>query len=98
MWQKLAAKLGSRSGLAALMKKSAIMTLCVIYRQALAIKAVRFINRIVLNNSRLFKQLCFDINSEHETLFFHMHWLSKENMVSRWERKTNKEIRKTTSC
>jgi hypothetical protein len=110
MWQKLAgfctdgapAMLGSRSGLAALIKKknpSAITTHCVIHRQALAaktlpecfaitmktaIKVVNFIKRSALH-TRLFKKLCSDMNSEHETLLFHteVRWLSKGNMLSR---------------
>lgn len=110
MWQKLAgfctdgapAMLGSRSGLAALIKKknpSAITTHCVIHRQALAAKTlpecfaitmrttvqvVNFIKRSALN-TRLFKKLCSDMNSEHETLLFHteVRWLSKGNMLSR---------------
>lgn len=110
MWQKLAgfctdgapAMLGSRSGLAALIKTknpSAITTHCVIHRQALAaktlpkcfaiamntaIKVVNFIKNSALN-TRLFKKLCSDMNSEHETLLFHteVRWLSKGNMLSR---------------
>lgn len=110
MWQKLAgfctdgapAMLGSRSGLAALIKTknpSAITTHCVIHRQALAAKTlpecfaiamktainvVNFIKNSALN-TRLFKQLCSDMNSEHETLLFHteVRWLSKGNMLSR---------------
>lgn len=110
MWEKLAgvctdgapAMLGSRSGLAALIKTknpSAITTHCVIHRQALAaktlpecfalsmktaIKVVNFIKKSALN-TRLFKQLCSDMNSEHETLLFHteVRWLSKGNMLSR---------------
>ncbi|XP_046976463.1 SCAN domain-containing protein 3-like [Vanessa cardui] len=110
MWERLAgfctdgapAMLGSRSGLAALVKTknpSAITTHCVIHRQALAaktlpecftialktaIKVVNFIKKSALN-TRLFKQLCSDMNSEHETLLFHteVRWLSKGNMLSR---------------
>jgi hypothetical protein len=96
MWQKLAgfctdgvpATLGSRSGLAALIKKnnpSAITTHCVIHRQALdaktltecsavtvktATKVVNFI-KISALHTHLFKKLCSDMNSEHETLLFH---------------------------
>ncbi|KAJ8721019.1 hypothetical protein PYW08_006484 [Mythimna loreyi] len=78
---------------------SAITTHCVIHRQALAaktlpecftvalktaIKVVNFIKKSALN-TRLFKQLCSDMNSEHETLLFHteVRWLSKGNMLSR---------------
>ncbi|CAH2102489.1 unnamed protein product [Euphydryas editha] len=110
MWERLAgfctdgapAMLGSRSGLAALIKTknpSAITTHCVIHRQALAaktlpecfgivmktaIKIVNFIKNSALN-TRLFKQLCSDMSSEHETLLFHteVRWLSKGNMLSR---------------
>lgn len=110
IWQKLAgfctdgapAMLGSRSGLATLIKTknpAAITTHCVIHRQALAaktlpecfaiamktaIKVVNFIKNSALN-TRLFKQLCSDMNSEHETLLFHteVRWLSKGNMLSR---------------
>lgn len=110
MWERLAglctdgapAMLGSRSGLATLVKTknpSAITTHCVIHRQALAaktlpeyftlalktaIKVVNYIKKSALN-TRLFKQLCSDMNSEHETLLFHteVRWLSKGNMLAR---------------
>ena len=50
----------------------------------IAIKVVNFIKKSALN-TRLFKQLCSDMNSEHETLLFHteVRWLSKGNMLSR---------------
>ncbi|XP_067138049.1 protein FAM200C-like [Centruroides vittatus] len=95
------ATLGSNSGLSALIKKnqSAITTQCNIHRRAsaaktlpecsaitmkTAIKVVNFIKRSVLN-TRLFKKLCCDMNSEHKTLLFHTEarWLSEGNMLSR---------------
>lgn len=110
MWEKLVgfctdgapAMLGSRSGLAALIKQknpSVITTHCIIHRQALAaktlpecfsntmkiaIKVVNFIKNSALN-TRLFKKLCSDMDSEHESLLFHteVRWLSKGNMLER---------------
>ena len=48
----------------------------------LAIKGVNFINVGALN-SRLFKQLCVDMDSEHQSLLFHtnVRWFSKGNML-----------------
>ena len=47
----------------------------------LAIKVINFIKAGALN-SRLFKQLCVDMDSEHQALVFHtnVRWLSKGNM------------------
>lgn len=76
-----------------------IKTDCVFHRQALvaktlpecfaltmktAIKVVNFIKKSALN-TRLFKQLCSDTNSEHETLLFHtdVRWLFKGNILLR---------------
>ncbi|KAJ0169986.1 hypothetical protein K1T71_014592 [Dendrolimus kikuchii] len=49
-----------------------------------AIKVVNFIKKSALY-TRLFKRLCSDMNSEHETLHFHteVRWLSKGSMLSR---------------
>ncbi|XP_068243831.1 protein FAM200C-like [Palaemon carinicauda] len=49
-----------------------------------AIKVVNFIKSGALN-SRLFKLLCKDMDSEHEALLFHtnIRWLSKGNMLER---------------
>lgn len=72
---------------------------CMIHRQALAsktlpgpldtvleqvIKIVNFIKGGPLN-SRLFKQLCADMDAEHNTLLFHtsVRWLSKGNVIKR---------------
>ncbi|XP_008180095.2 protein ZBED8-like [Acyrthosiphon pisum] len=110
MWEKLAgfctdgvpAMLGSRSGLATLVKEkncSALTTHCVIHRQALASKtlpeeliytlkqSVKMVNAIKSSalNTRIFKKICLDIDSEYETLLFHteVRWLSKGNMLAR---------------
>ena len=50
----------------------------------LAIKVVNFIKAGALN-SRLFKQLCVDMDSEHQALLFHtnVRWLLKGNMLGR---------------
>ena len=53
----------------------------------LAIKVVNFIKAGALN-SRLFKQLCVDMDSEHQSLLFHtnVRWFSKGNMLGwLWE-------------
>uniref|UniRef100_UPI00358EA1AE protein FAM200C-like n=1 Tax=Myxine glutinosa TaxID=7769 RepID=UPI00358EA1AE len=78
---------------------SAIGTHCVIHRESLAsntlpaemrdflnlaIKVVNFIESGALN-SRLFKQLCKDLDCDHQALLFHtnVRWLSKGNMLGR---------------
>lgn len=78
---------------------SVIGTHCILHREALAsrtlpaevrdvlnlaIKVVNFIKAGALN-SRLFKLLCKDMESEHEALLFHtnVRWLSKGNMLGR---------------
>ena len=74
-------------------------THCVIHRYALATKTVPAFLQNVLNsvikivnyikssslNTRLFKQLCKDMNSSHEVLLFStsVRWLSKRNFLSR---------------
>ncbi|XP_022823722.1 SCAN domain-containing protein 3-like [Spodoptera litura] len=110
MWDKLAAlctdgapaMLGSRSGLATLVKQknpNVITTHCIIHRQALASKtlpgclndtlkiAIKIVNLIKSSalNTRLFKKLCTEMDSDHETLLFHteVRWLSKGNMLGR---------------
>ncbi|XP_076062406.1 protein FAM200C-like [Oratosquilla oratoria] len=74
-------------------------THCILHREALgsrtlpvemmdvlnvAIKIVNFVKAGALN-SRLFKLLCKDMESEHEALLFHtnVRWLSKGNMLGR---------------
>ncbi|KAF2891766.1 hypothetical protein ILUMI_14407 [Ignelater luminosus] len=87
MWQKLAgfctdgvpAVLGSRSGLAALIKKKnpyAITTHCVIHRQALAAKTLPECFAITMKTA---------IKLWTRNTFFHTEvpWLSKGNMLSR---------------
>ena len=76
---------------------SVISTHCILHREALAsrtlpaemrdvlnvaIKVVNFIKARTLN-SRLFKLLCKDMESEHKALLFHtnVQWLSKGNML-----------------
>lgn len=110
MWEKLAgfctdgapAMLGSRSGLATLVKErnpSTLTTHCVIHRQALASKtlpedlantmklSIQVVNTVKSSalNTRIFKKLCADLDSEHEMLLFHteVRWLSKGNMLGR---------------
>lgn len=110
MWEKLVgfctdgapAMLGSRSGLASLVKKKnsrVITTHCVLHRQALAAKtlpgclndtmqlAIKIVNVVKSSalNTRLFKRLCTEMDSDHETLLFHteVRWLSKGNMLER---------------
>lgn len=78
---------------------SVVGTHCILHREALAsrtlpaemkdvlnvaIKVVNFIKAGALN-SRLFKLLCKDMESEHETLLFHtnVRWLSKGSMLRR---------------
>ncbi|XP_042228337.1 protein ZBED8-like, partial [Homarus americanus] len=78
---------------------SVVGTHCILHRESLvsrtlpaemrdvlnvAIKVVNFIKAGALN-SRLFKLLCKDMESEHETLPFHtnVQWLSKGNMLGR---------------
>uniref|UniRef100_A0A2S2PYP3 Transposon-derived Buster3 transposase-like protein n=1 Tax=Sipha flava TaxID=143950 RepID=A0A2S2PYP3_9HEMI len=110
MWEKLAgfctdgapAMLGSRSGLATLVKeknRKVLTTHCIIHRQALASKtlpeelqytlkqAIKLVNIIKTSalNTRIFKKICSDLDSEYETLLFHteVRWLSKDNMLAR---------------
>lgn len=110
MWDKLVAlctdgapaMLGSRSGLATLVKQknpNVITTHCIIHRQALASKtlpeclndtlqmAIKVVNVIKSSalNTRLFKKLCTEMDSDHEALLFHteVRWLSKGNMLGR---------------
>lgn len=110
MWGKLVgfctdgapAMLGSRSGLATLVKQKnpkVITTHCIIHRQALASKtlpgclnntmqlAIKVVNVIKSSalNTRLFKKLCTEMDSDHEALLFHteVRWLSKGNMLGR---------------
>ena len=78
---------------------SVVGTHCIIHREALAsrtmppemkdvlnlaIEVVNFIKAGALN-SRLFKLLCKDMQSDHEALLFHtnVRWLSKGNMLKR---------------
>lgn len=109
-WTKLAgfctdgapAMLGSRSGLAALVKEKNPTTItmhCVIHRQALAAKtlpedmsktlklAIVMINSVKRSalNTRVFKHLCAELDSDHKALLFHteVRWLSKGNMLAR---------------
>lgn len=109
-WEKLAgfctdgapAMLGSRSGLAALVKEknsSTITMHCVIHRQALAAKtlpedlsetlnlAIVMVNSVKRSalNTRVFKHLCAELDSDHKALLFHteVRWLSKGNMLAR---------------
>ncbi|XP_067628065.1 SCAN domain-containing protein 3-like isoform X2 [Eurosta solidaginis] len=72
---------------------------CLIHRQALASKtlpvclndtlqmAIKVVNVIKSSalNTRLFKKLCTDMESNHEALLFHteVRWLSKGNMLAR---------------
>jgi len=110
MWEKLVgfctdgapAMLGSRSGLAMLVKQKnpkVITTHCIIHRQALASKtlpgclnntlqlAIKVVNVIKSSalNTRLFKKMCTELDSDHETLLFHteVRWLLKGNMLGR---------------
>jgi DNA-binding Xre family transcriptional regulator len=110
MWEKLAgfytdgapAMLGSRSGLATLVKeknRKVLTTHCIIHRQALASKTlaeelqytlkqvIKLVNTIKTSalNTRIFKKICSDLDSEYETLLFHTEvlWLSKGNMLAR---------------
>ncbi|XP_076806902.1 zinc finger BED domain-containing protein 5-like [Clavelina lepadiformis] len=73
---------------------------CMIHRYALACKTLPSYLKNVLDSvvkmvnfikkspttSRLFKQLCKEMNSDHETLLFYtaVRWLSKGNVVSRF--------------
>lgn len=74
-------------------------THCIIHREALAartlpenlkghlatvIKAVNFVKGSALN-TRLFRRLCEDMDSDHDSLLFHteVRWLSKGNMLQR---------------
>ncbi|XP_076062498.1 protein FAM200C-like [Oratosquilla oratoria] len=78
---------------------SVMSTHCILHQEALAsrtlpvemmdvlnvaIKIVNFVKAGALN-SRLFKLLCKDMESEHEALLFHtnVRWLSKGNMLGR---------------
>ena len=77
----------------------AVGTHCVIHREALASKTlptamknkldiiIRIVNFIKSSavNSRLFSQLCKQMDSNHENLLFHtkVRWLSKGNMLAR---------------
>ncbi len=47
-------------------------------------KRINFVKAGALN-SRLFQNLCRDMNSGHEALLFYsrVHWLSKDNVVNR---------------
>lgn len=72
---------------------------CMIHRQALAAKTlpselkevlddtVKMVNFVKLSDliSRLFKLLCSDLDSVHETLLYHteVRWLSRGNVVKR---------------
>ncbi|CAG9821260.1 unnamed protein product [Phaedon cochleariae] len=72
---------------------------CMIHRFALAIKTlpeplqevlnslIKIVNYIKSSalNTRLFKELCKDMNSDHETLLFYIavRWLSKGNVIER---------------
>ena len=75
---------------------------CMIYRHALAsrtmpqelmhivgdvVKMVNFIKSSTLN-TRIFKLLCQEFDSEYETVLFHteVRWLSKGNVISRFRR------------
>ena len=78
---------------------SVTLTHCMIHRQALAsrtlprdlqaildnaIKIVNYIKSMPVN-SRLFKELCKDLDSEHQVLLFYtkVRWLSKGNVLNR---------------
>lgn len=78
---------------------STLTTHCVIHRQALAtktlpeelanvlklsIKLVNFVKSKALN-TRIFKKLCVELDSEYDTLLFHteVRWLSKGNVLKR---------------
>ena len=94
------AMLGSRSGYSTLVKEknpSILTTHCVIYRQAKKTlpeelsnvlkperKLVNFVKSKALN-TRIFKKLCVELDSEYDTLLFHteVRWLSKGNMLKR---------------
>ena len=78
---------------------SVIGTHCILHREALASRtlphemkevldlSIEIVNYIKAGslNSRLFKLLCQDMESEHAALFFHtnVRWLSKGNMLKR---------------
>ena len=76
-----------------------IATHCIIHREALASRtmpeelkqtldsAIKILNYIKASalNSRLFRRLCQDMESEHQNLVYHtsVRWLSKGNMLNR---------------
>ncbi|XP_063243089.1 SCAN domain-containing protein 3-like [Bacillus rossius redtenbacheri] len=78
---------------------STLTSHCILHRQALASKtlpkclndtmklAIKVVNVIKSSalNSRLFKKLCTEMDSNHENLLFHteVRWLSKGNMLER---------------
>ncbi|XP_050065774.1 protein ZBED8-like [Aphis gossypii] len=81
-------------------KKCKVLTThCIIHRQALASKtlpeellytlkqALKLVNTIKSSalNTRIFKNICSDLDSEYETLLFHteVRWLSEGNMLAR---------------
>ena len=86
---------------------SAKGTHCILHREALASRTLPAEMRDVMNlaikvvnvikagalNSRLFKQLCVDMDSEHQALLFHtnVRWLSKGNMLG-WLYELRKEV------
>ena len=87
--------LGSRSGWVALVKQkqpSVRGTHCMIHTEALASKTlpknlhadlvviINITKRSVIN-TRLFYELCKDMDAEHTVLLFHTQVLSKENML-----------------
>ena len=91
-----------RSGFVALMKQVAphiVSNHCVIYKYALACKALLLELKSVLDsaveavnfirgravNSRLFKAFCDDLEKEYQYLLFHteMRWLSRGKVLSR---------------
>ena len=59
------------------------VTLPASLQEVLVIKIVNYVKTHALN-TRLFKELCKDMNADHEVLFFYtaVHWLSKGNVIN----------------
>ncbi|XP_072311404.1 zinc finger BED domain-containing protein 5-like [Eucyclogobius newberryi] len=93
------AMLGARSGFVKQKNPKVVTLHCIIHREALAsrtmtqplkealetaIRLVNFVNVSTLN-TRLFRRLCQDMESDYEGLLFHtaVRWLSKGDMLNR---------------